>query len=105
MSTNSLILKRGDTKRGIQAILKGPEGTPVDLTNCQVRFHMGRKLVGGLVVVMDPTAGKVLYALEASAVDEAGIYRAEFEVIYPDGRRESYPNQGYIIISIIPDIG
>ena len=37
--------------------------------------------------------------------DTAGVYRAEFEVMYNDGRLETFPNDGYISIQILSDLG
>jgi hypothetical protein len=35
-----ITLKRGDTRTAIKAILRDSEGTPIDLTGCEVTFRM-----------------------------------------------------------------
>jgi hypothetical protein len=47
----------------------------------------------------------VLFAFEPGETDTAGTYRAEFEATYLDGRKQTYPNDGYISIEILPDLG
>lgn len=104
-----VIIKRGDTRNCIKAILKDSAGSQVDLTDCEVRFHMaplGRQaIVSRAAHIEDPTAGEVWVVWAPGETDIAGVYRAEFEVVYQDGRRETYPNDGYISIQILNDLG
>jgi len=103
-------LKRGDTRTAIRATLIGPDGVPVDLSSAtRVRWLMadGRR---GLVMdreaeVIDVAAGRVLVTFEPGDTDRAGLFVAEFEVQWSDGRRETYPTGGYLQIEIIPDLG
>lgn len=37
--------------------------------------------------------------------DTAGRFEAEFEVTYADGAVETFPNDGFIVVQIGPDIG
>lgn len=107
-----VMIKRGDTRTAIKANLKNAMGDPVDLTNCSVYFHMallGRS-VAELVVsrrahIQDVLTGEVWVVWAPGETDIAGIYRAEFEVIYQDGKRETFPNNGYIGVQIINDLG
>ena len=98
-----VIIKRGDTRNCIKAILKDSAGSPVNLTGCEVRFHMaplGRQaIVSRAAHIEDPTAGEVWVVWAPGETDIAGVYRAEFEVVYQDGRRDipqrwihKYPN-------------
>lgn len=102
-------LKRGDTRTAIRATLLSPNGNPVDLTGTTVKFIMA-DLRGGIKInraaqVQDAVNGKVLIAFEPSEVDTAGTYHSEFEVIFGDGRIETYPNSDYLTIEIKPDLG
>ena len=45
-----------------------------------------------------------MYPIESNAVDQTGIFKAEFKVIYSDGRTDTFPNDGYINIYIIDDL-
>ena len=104
-----MILKRGDTRMAIRATLKTPTGAAVDLTGATVRFLLadlrGVLKIDKQIDVLDATEGKVMVVLEATEVDVAGSFRAEFEVTFDDGRVETYPNDGYISVKIIPDLG
>jgi hypothetical protein len=105
---HDVILKRGDTRTCIKAVLKNTAGISVDLTGCKVRFKMaplGRLAVIDRVAhIQDATAGEVWQVWAPGETDTAGVYRAEFQVQYPDGRRETFPNDGYVSVRILDDI-
>lgn len=109
MSHLRAVLKRGDTRTAIQAILLEPAGTPVDLTNASVRFHMvdhrGVLRISKTIDIIDAVRGMVRVVFEPGETAAAGLYRAEFAVIFPDGRKETYPNHGYVTVHIVPDLG
>ena len=104
-----ITLKRGDTRHAIKAILKDNDGDPVDLTGCEVKFIMaplGRPAaIDREVHVQDAGAGEVWVVWVPGDTDISGIYRAEFKVTYLDGRKETFPNDGYIGINIMNDLG
>ena len=102
----NVTLKRGDTRHAIRAILKDSSGSPVDLTDCSVSFRMaplGRSAtVSRAVDIHDALAGEVWVVFAPGETDiSGGYYRAEFRVVYGDGRRETFPNDGYIKIQIL----
>ena len=88
--------KQGDTRNALKATLIDSSGSPADLTGSTVRFKMDC-LIDRVVPVVD---GQVLVAFEPSEVEKPGIYKAVFEVEYPDGRIETFPSKGYITIYI-----
>lgn len=100
-------LKRGDTRNCIKAILKTAAGAPVNLTGCNVTFRMGA-LCGATTISravhIESAAGEVWVVWLSGETDRAGVYRAEFYVTYPDGRKETFPNTGYISLNIMDDI-
>ena len=102
-------IKRGDTRNCIKAILKDSAGSPVDLTGCEVKFHMAPlcrpATISRAVYIQDVATGEVWVVWAPGETDIAGVYRAEFEVVHEDGRRETYPNTGYISIQILNDLG
>lgn len=104
-----VIIKRGDTRNAIKAVLKDGTGALVDLTECEVKFHMAplnrSATISRAAHVEDAAAGEVWQVWAPGETDMAGIYRAEFEVIYQDGRRETFPNNGYISIQVVEDLG
>ncbi|MGS0745553.1 BppU family phage baseplate upper protein [Syntrophomonas erecta subsp. sporosyntropha] len=104
-----ITIKRGDTRHAIKAVLKDASGAPVDLTGCSVNFHMAPlnrpAVISRAAHIQDAVTGGVWFVWASGETDTAGIYRAEFEVVYRDGRRETFPNDGYISIQILDDLG
>lgn len=97
------MIKRGDTRNAIQATLR-KNGQSVNLTDCNVRFLMSNG-IEGFTVVTNAENGELFYSLEKSAVEKSGIFHYEFEVQYPDGRVETFPNDGYLKLHIKQDLG
>jgi|SRR5699024_103012 len=101
LSQLSLVIKRGDTRNGIKGTIK-KNGETVNLDGCTVLFYMQGKIEGGYATVLED--GRVFHPLEADAVDRAGKFKAEFKVIYKDGRVDTFPSVGYIEIEIKQDL-
>ena len=101
-------IKRGDTRHAIRAVLKNTQGTPVNLSGCSVSFHMappGRPpTISRAVDIHDALAGEVWVVFAPGETDISGVYRAEFQVTYPDGRKETFPNSGYLAIQILDNL-
>jgi hypothetical protein len=104
-----VIIKRGDTRNCIKAMLKDASGAPVDLTDCSVSFHMASlnrpAVISRAAHIEDAGNGEVWMVWAPGETDIAGIFRAEFEVVYQDGRKETFPSNGYISIQILDDLG
>jgi hypothetical protein len=103
----TVILKRGDTKVNIKATLSNESG-PVNLTDCQVRFLMSNRktiVIDREAIVNDAINGLVWFVFEQEDTVAAGTFQAEFEVTFPDERKETFPNSGYILINIQSDLG
>ncbi|HWQ76866.1 MAG TPA: BppU family phage baseplate upper protein [Syntrophomonas sp.] len=103
-----ITIKQGDRRNCIKAILKDSTGTPVDLTDCGVKFVMA-SISGGIAVnrdahIEDAAAGEVWVVWAPGETDVAGTYLAEFTVTWPDGRKETYPNGGYIEVKILRNL-
>ena len=102
-------IKQNDTVPSIRATLQNGSGDPVDLIDATVRFHM-RAIgsttvkVDGVVNIINESLGLVQYNWIAADTDSIGSYQAEFEVTYPDGTIETFPNNAYVRIEIIDDI-
>jgi hypothetical protein len=103
----TVTLKRGDTKVNLKATLSNESG-PVDLTGCQVRFFMSKRnsnKVNKEALIQTETMGLVWVVFEQEDTDTSGTFQAEFEVTFPDERKETFPNNGYILINIQSDLG
>lgn len=100
-------LKEGDTSPAISYAL---EPTSVDLTGASVVFIMAsrrgvvkvnRQAASITTAVGTPT---VQYDWQAADTDQNGSYRGEFEVTYADSTVETFPNSGFINITIAKDL-
>lgn len=103
-------IKRNDRRESIERVLKGSDGAPVDLTGCSVRFLMryaqsNTLKVDATATVVDAAAGQVRYAWTADDTSDSGAFKAEFEVLFADGTRQSFPNTTYITVVILDDLG
>lgn len=102
-----IAIKQGDTRHAIRATLKTVNGVPVDLTNARIVFKMHSRYVGTLInrEATYEGNGKVHFVFENGETDKAGMYEAEFEVTYTDGRVETFPHSGKMQIYIEKSIG
>jgi len=103
-------IKQNDSRPYLDAQLFNADNTVIDLTGCTVRFIMaptsgGSVKVNGLCAITDAMNGKVRYYWQTGDTDAFGDYKAEFEVTFPDGSRQTIPNDGYIIVSVTKDLG
>lgn len=97
-----ITIKRHDTGIGIKATLQNENGT-VDLTDASVLFLMGEYKIHPFM--LDRNNGIVTVEFKDVHTKVEGIYRAEFEVEYSDGRIETFPNDEYIKVKIMEDLG
>jgi hypothetical protein len=105
----AFVIKQGDTSPDFVADLKHPDKSAVTLTGATVKFHMrssrrGSTPIVGNASIVDPLAGRVKYEWAASDTASTGDYEVEFEVTFADGKIETYPNEGYLEVSIDGEI-
>lgn len=103
-------IKQNDTAPSLRATLLNGSGNVIDLTGATVRFHMrelGKTtiIVNQACTVINAAGGIVQYDWVAADTDTIGSYQAEFQVTYSDGTIETFPNDSYIRVDIIDDIG
>jgi hypothetical protein len=100
-------LKRNDTKDVIGYSITHADGTPVNLTGATVRFIMGKGktlLTNAVATIVNAASGSVEYTLTEEDTLEAGVFNAEFEVTFSTGKVKTYPNNGYIKVTIQANI-
>jgi hypothetical protein len=101
-------IKQNDTAPSVEAVLKNSAGSAVDLTGATVNFHMkdlsGTVVVAAAASVTDDIGGTVQYDWIAADTDTAGTFYAEFEVEYPDGTIETFPNTGSVAVNIVKEL-
>ena len=102
--SDTFAIKRNDTSPAIVRFLEDEAGAAINLDSASVRFYMGSSLAGA-ATVLDAATGQVAYEWLVGDTAIAGTHRAEFEVVYSDGSKETFPNTGYITVNITPDLG
>jgi hypothetical protein len=111
MANEYFDIKQGDLLPTLDAILKDDNG-PVDMTGSTLKFFMrtpeGTVKVNGSAATADPNQvvnkGKVSYAWSGTDTDTPGMYQGEFEATI-NSKRETFPSHGYIVITVVDDIG
>ncbi len=107
MSSDSFVIKQGDTLPALRRTLLNSDGTPIDLTSATaVRFHMiesGTPMIDEAAVVVPPEVdGVVEYPWAAGDTDTAGVFQAEFEVTFAAGTVITVPNDRFMQVRIAP---
>jgi hypothetical protein len=102
------VIKQNDTLPFLIAKLLDYNGNPVNLELCGVHFHMQdgfrQKKINKPATIVDVENGIVKVEWQEGDTDTPGTYKCEFEVNMPDGKVITVPNDGYFLISIVPEI-
>lgn len=104
-------IKQNDTSPALEGILRDGFGAPIDITGATVVLNM-RLQPGGAVKVSGGTMGAVgsavngraKYSWTASDTDTAGIYEAEVQITFSNGKVRTIPGKGYFIVDVTDDI-
>ena len=103
--TGTFTIREGDQLPPIEGILKSADGTIIDLTNADsVMFHMksnsNQLKVSAPATIVNAAAGHVAYSWAEDDTSTPGSYFAEFEVIWPNDLKQSFPNRDYIRVIV-----
>jgi len=74
-------------------------GSPADLTGAEVFFKYEKPdgtTEKESAVIVDAQNGKVEYAWGKNEIEQKGLYKGEWNVVYNDGRDATWPNSGYM---------
>jgi hypothetical protein len=95
-------IKRGDSLPIMPATLQDEKKVPIDLTNAvsvtmrwRLKELVNAKKYAGVCVIADAPLGKVEYRWALGDTKFAGIYIAEFHIVFDDGSTLTVPNKGY----------
>ncbi len=107
-------IKQGDTRPYIRGSVTNQLGELIDLSiaGTEIEFHLADSdgnpvaLTGLAGDVNPPEDGEnIQYAWAAGDTDGlAGVYDAEFEITYPDGGIETFPNARNLRIAVTRDL-
>jgi hypothetical protein len=102
-------IKQGDTAPALRVTLQRSNGNPVDLSTVDsVEFSLedgdNEQIIqddlSGAVSIINASEGLLQYSWEPGDTDTIGQKRAEFTLEFQSGEIETFPNSGFIIISI-----
>lgn len=105
-----LILKRNDTRPTLSVPLtEGASGTPINLTTATSVKLMMKTQSGSLITrpatITSAAGGVVSVTFQSADTATSGEYSAEFEITWNDGGKETIPNDGWLTITILDDLG
>ncbi len=101
----SFFLKQDDTAPVLQYTVLDEDKVAIDLTGSTVTFYMqdenGIEVISGAVVtITDASNGVVEYSWIAADSDVAGIFFAEFVIVFSGGTIRTSPDPGSLQIVI-----
>lgn len=106
----TITIKQDDTQPAMKVRLKDSAGNPANLTGATVRVaiqHYSKPVIKFFrsAYVADASTGEVWLIWQPEETQVTGLYRIEFRVTYQDGNRETFPNDGYLMVNILERIG
>lgn len=104
----SLTIKRNDLARKIEDVLK-IDGAAIDLTGSSVSIVLRNKTTGSTIKraasIVDAASGQVEYQFASGDTATAGAYELEWEIVFPDTKPLTIPDNSYHLLNILPDLG
>ena len=111
MARVDIAMKQGDRRPSITYDLVEPDGTPAPVSGSTVQFlgkqRGGAKTIGGAAAIVTATAvlTRVRYDWLSTDTDTPGDFDCEWEVLDGSGKRETYPQIGYLLLRVTADLG
>jgi hypothetical protein len=106
----TIITKQHDDKITFTDVPKidGEVVPPTSFAGCSVKFIL--RIQGSPIAEVSQPAtiegdGTFSYRPIPADVAQIGKFRMEWEVLYPDNKRLTFPNGGYNVVKIIEDLG
>ena len=105
LESNNMTIKEGDTKDIFKLGLSYADGTKPILDGASVNLFIAS--VEGVVITKEMTIegeGEVSFELTNEDITGVGHFDAEIIIIYPDGKRETFPDDKYFSFKVMPSI-
>lgn len=104
----SFTIKRNDRSPSIISALT-VDGSPVNLTNCSVRFVMKEEgadsaKINAAATIASASGGLVQYDWQVGDTDTPGVYIAEWEVTFYGNIKRTFPPDGFLSIVVEDDL-
>lgn len=106
-------IKAHDRLPSIAATLAA-NGAALNLTGATVKFIMRAKPTGNgaapapkvnaAAVLVDAVNGVVRYDWLGTDTDTPGSYQAEWQIVWPDGRKQTVPTLTYHTVDVLADL-
>lgn len=105
---SDFVIKEGDRDPAIEATLQRG-GSPYDLSVARrVDIIIGAlrdpPIVDARATITDAATGTVQYVWQSGDTDEPGTYRTEWVVTTNSGAEATFPDDGYKIVKIQPEV-
>lgn len=114
LTNKDFILKRNDTLPNLNISLSDSgclgRNEPFDLTGAtgvtftMINSHGEYKIAKKDAQIISSSGGTIQYNWDAEDTNEAGTFKAEFQLNYNDGGRLTVPQKGFLTIIINNDI-
>lgn len=102
-------IKQGDTYPPLRAYLQMGNGAAINLDGASVRLLLvdadNNPKLSQAMSVMNAAEGLVSYSWGATDTSTPGEYKMEFEITLNDGKIVTVPNDGYITLNIVSELG
>jgi hypothetical protein len=104
-------IKQNDTTPALEGVLRDGFRRPINITGATVVLNMrlqpggAVKVNGGAMgAVGSAVNGRAKYSWTASDTDTAGIYEAEIQITFSNGKIRTVPPKGYFIVDVSDDV-
>lgn len=110
MASADLFIRQNDTVPPLLTVINDQNGNPLNLSGASVTFTMRSeqstnpvKLLGSASIT-NASTGSVQFSWNTADTATPGLYAAEWHVTQSGGGTYTYPNNGYLSISVEPSL-
>lgn len=103
------VIKRYDTVPQLEVqIIKESNEAPLDLTGASASFTLKQGanpvINQAPAFILEGTQGRLAYRWQSGDTATPGLYAAEFQVVFPDGKKATFPSQDSLTVLIAEDL-